>query len=46
MTERADSRNYAAIGAPVMVIIFFVGGISGIVRYYSLLVLGLPISQQ
>ena len=30
------SRNYAAIGAPAMVIIFFVGGISGIVRYYSL----------
>ena len=30
------SRNYAAIGAPAMVIIFFVAGISGIVRYYSL----------
>ena len=30
------SRNYAAIGAPAMVIIFFVVGISGIVRYYNL----------
>ena len=30
------SRNYAAIGAPAMGIVFFVAGITGIVRYYSL----------
>ena len=30
------SRNYAAIGAPAISIIFFIVGISGIVRYYHL----------
>lgn len=29
-------RNYAAIGAPAIAIMFFVVGISGIVRYYYL----------
>ena len=30
------SRNYATIGAPAISIIFFIVGISGIVRYYHL----------
>ena len=30
------SRNYAAIGAPAIAVMFLVGGISGIVRYYYL----------